>query len=316
MKKAFAFVGAKKFVAMTGIKTPSGEKPTSLTKITDALLDYWKGIFNHEPETYLPNLISNIAARYGRFAAKEPYHRIRDVTAQDLISAISHMKASGAAGPGGWRVPELKSLPAQAWVEFQWLTHLYETSRFPDALRELYVTLIPKSDQTSCPEPHDVRPIAVASSVYRAYSRAKSQTLREAVNDYLSPCQHGAREGHSLQQAVSRVLARIEEAKCRQSHNHQWHGFSLDISKCFDTLPSCAIEEILAMTGIDQTVAARIQQMVTGMRRRWRLPGRCLSRHIDVQRGLPQGCSLSVLVANLYMSLIGASHHGGFARTH
>ena len=218
------------------------------------------------------------------------------------------MKASGAAGPGGWRVPELKSLPSQAWVEFQWLTHLYETSGFPEALRELYVTLIPKSDQTSCPEPHDVRPIAVASSVYRAYSRAKSQTLREAVNSYLSPCQHGAREGHSLQQAVSSVLARVEEAKCHhQSHNHQWHGFSLDISKCFDTLPSCAIEEILTLTGIDQTVAARIQQMVTGMRRRWRLPGRCLSRHIEVQRGLPQGCSLSVLVANLYMSLL--VHH-------
>ena len=63
MKKAFAFVGAKKFVAMTGVKAPNGEKPTSLSKITEALLEYWKGIFNHEPETYLPNLISNIVVQ-------------------------------------------------------------------------------------------------------------------------------------------------------------------------------------------------------------------------------------------------------------
>ena len=181
-----------------------------------------------------------------------------------------------------------------------YLIHLYEVSTFSSALKEMYITLIPKKDGDCCPGAHQVRPISVTSAVYRA----KTETMSRILDGFLHPCQYGARAGRSLHHAVAKVTSRLEQGKRGTRH---WSGVSIDICKCFDTLPTGASATILRMGGVDDTTAIRTQKVVASMRRRWRLPGSTLSALLPSDRGLPQGCSLSVMVANAYIALL--VHH-------
>ena len=302
-KKAYSFVAAKHFASTQGVKSADGETALTAAQATATLQGYWRDIYNHEPETDCGVLCANVEARYHKYA--QPQQRmVPDVSDRDIADAVAHLKLSGAPGPGGWRPADLKALPHQAWVELMHLAHLYEVDHFPAAMREMYVTLISKLEEGETPGPQDLRPIAVGSSVYRVYSRARAAKIAPVVEDFMHKSQFGARAGKSLHQPIAMIATRIDEGLRGKRH---WHGLSLDIMKCFDTLPVCAVAQLLQMAGADQTTAERTQATIASLRKRWRLPARTLSDYIQQDRGLPQGCSLSVLMANLYIALL--MHH-------
>ena len=217
----------------------------------------------------------------------------------DLASAIAAMRSSASPGPGGWRICELKSLPAMAWEEYSHMLHLYERAGMPMPLREIWVSLLPKSDEKAFPSAHDVRPISVGASMYRLYSRAKAATLQPLMAKNLHPGQWGGRPGRGVMQAVTEVVSEIEYAKAKQL---DLMGISLDIQKFFDAVPTTSVATLLMLTGADEGTAIMIQQVMMGMRRRWKLPNRTLTEYIKIQRGVAQGCSLSLMIANILIA--------------
>ena len=188
---------------------------------------------------------------------------------------------------------------------------LLEHEHFPVALQEVWISLIPKGTAQGLPAPGDLRPTAVTSALYRVYSKAKAAALGPTVEAFLHPCQWGARSQRTLQQAVASIAVPFDHAR---AGGPQWSGFSLDFSKCFDVLPSAAIASVLEIGGVDSWNAELVQRIVRSMRRRWRLPGRNLSEVLRVTRGIPQGCCMSVLVANCFMALLTKELMQGFDR--
>ena len=59
-------------------------------------------------------------------------------------------------------------------------------------------------------------------------------------------------------------------------------GLSLDLANWFDSIPTRAVTTLLHLAGIHIGTAQIIENMVSGMRRRWRLPGRTLSSYPEV----------------------------------
>ena len=306
LKKPFAYVTNKRLLSVASIKNADGSTPINELEMEEALGDFWNPIFNPTRPVDEKLLNDQVLAKYWKWGRCE---RVApDISYQALQSAVLSMRSSSSPGPGGWRVCELKSLPTQCWIELSFLVHLFEHETFPRALQEVWISLIPKGEGGQSASPGDLRPIAVAGSVYRAYSRAKACALSPVIEDFLHPCQHGARPGRCLHHGVAAIATALESSKAGSS---QWHGFSLDFSKCFDMLPSSVIATVLALAGVDAWNAALVQRIVTSMQRRWRLPGRNLSQVLRVGRGIPQGCSMSVLVANLFISLLVKELHVG-----
>ena len=300
LKKAYKYVVSKKFATIAHIKDSQGSIPTNEGEFVRTLHDFWDTVFSPPGQRSPADTDALIMSRYQRWSQDQL--PTEDVSWQMLEESIKHMSPAAAPGPGGWRVTELKGLPKQAWVEMMDMVHLFEREGFPQAWKQLWITLIPKKAHDSMPSAGELRPIAVASAAYRVYSRAKAMTLRPILEEFLDESQWGARPGRSLYQAVSAVASKLEVE--RDNKQAAWFGISVDFKKCFDSMPYTSIGCILTLAGVDHTVACRIQEMVSQMTRRWRLPGRNLSDEFKVGRGIPQGCSLSVQVANAYMALL------------
>ena len=302
LKKSFAYVTNKRLTSLSSVRKPDGSIPTSEREFFDTLMQFWGPIFSPKDQMSAPDLSALVDYKYSEWWAADG--NIGDVTHTMLADAAASMKLSSSPGPGGWRVAEVRALPQQAWVEMMFLIHIYEKEGFPEAMQEVWISLIPKSQLEEHPAPGDLRPIAVASSLYRVYSRAKARALSNTVESFLHPSQWGARPQRSLHQAVASVATRLEQAPITHKH---WHGFSLDFQKCFDSMPSSAIASVLMIAGVDTFNAELVQRIVQSMKRRWRMPGRTLSPLLDVTRGIPQGCSLSVLVANVFIASLSRS---------
>ena len=242
---------------------------------------------DHDPRfSYYP-MQYNLTAQLSREDLEKPRKPRNMQTA--ILHAVSQMRTSTATGPANWRLLELRSLPKQAWIEFSFLVHLFEHEHFPVALQEVWISLIPKGTALGLPAPGDLRPIAVTSTLYRVYSKAKAAALGPRVEAFLHSCQ------------------------CHPLLFLAPNGADLAwISASAST--SAAIASVLEIGGVDSWNADLVQRIVRSIRRRWRLPGRNLSEVLRVSRGIPQGCCISVLVANCFLALLTKELMRGFDR--
>ena len=100
-----------------------------------------------------------------------------DVSEDEAISAIRHMKAKTALGPDGLLAPLIKNLlykptnpddapPIATALASLW-TRCIRERRIPHAWRKSHITLLPKNERGLAGDPSAMRPIAVASILYR-----------------------------------------------------------------------------------------------------------------------------------------------------
>ena len=262
--------------------------------MTQVLNAFWEKIYScdacHPPE----QMATLLKTKY--LGTPMPSQWIPDVLAADLASAVKDMRSAASAGPGGWTIAQLKTLPIWAWHDFSSMLHLYERHGLPGPLKEIWVALLPKGDELVSPRADDVRPIAVSSSLYRLYSKAKAATMMSTIEQYLHAQQWGGRPQRSVMQGVAQVVTRVEAARLS---GQPCVGLSIDIKKFFDCIPTAAVSLLLEHAGVDVGTAQIVQNLVCGMQRRWRLPGRTLSPYIQISRGVAQGCTSSVMLANI-----------------
>ena len=90
---------------------------------------------------------------------------------KDLFETVGELKAKSMRGADGWSYGELKMIPEVAFASlaaiFGWIE---SKGRWPVTLAQWFIILLRKSEADT-PSWSDVRPITVASSLYRLWAR-------------------------------------------------------------------------------------------------------------------------------------------------
>jgi hypothetical protein len=209
----------------------------------------WAPIFRLYADTPEPDW-ERFAARFGQYVQRVPM-RLADLTAADLRRTLGSQSSKSAAGMDGWRVAELKALPDFLLGQLAALLNAVErTGRWPAALERALISLIPKGEGG---EPLAMRPISVASAVYRLWAATR---LRDAITwqeGWIHRGQHGFRHDHGTIDVYWALALRVEDALLSGT---PLSGLMLDYSKCFDRLPHGIMLRLAAESGADDRLLA------------------------------------------------------------
>lgn len=227
---------------------------------------YWGPLFSREsPDDQRPV----VAVRAPQWDVVLP------ITETEVKQTVKSMRTSSAAGPDGITVRLLRSCPARL------LTQVYNlwllTGVIPTALKHARTTLIPKTPDAA--EPAKFRPITVASTMVRAFTKIMASRAAEACP--LGPEQRafiradGAAENTTLLETVIR------------SSEHQRQPLSiawLDVAKAFDSVSHATIVRCAKRAGLPPPALELIRSLYQGATTELRR-----GCHIQTTRGVRQG---------------------------
>ena len=210
------------------------------------------------------------------------------MSGSDLRSAVDKIAAHSACGADGWRRCELLALPACFWdLLAQVLYGMAASGTWHPCLRTVVTTLIPKKASVDfLTDPAGLRPISVASVVYRAWSGVVAQRLHAVLECSLPSCSHGFRTGESAQAAMASTYLRCQNASLSGCHVYL---VSYDMHKCFDSLPWRKVRDSLVECGVQPACASALHSLWSGLRRIWKLQGRFSDASFSSTNGLFQG---------------------------
>ena len=239
---------------------------------------------------------------------RAPHWRPPPITCTSLVSTLSAMKNGSAAGVDGWRVEELKSIPAQGLMELCQLLAVCETTgRMPALWAHALISLVPKVSDV--PQIHQLRPISVYSTIWRTYSKLRCSQLALHLETVLHHWQYGARVGRSPLNPINAIGFHLDNA--RLGHGPPIFGISLDIVKMCDTIPHNVVRQLLQVWNIDEVSASFWMKHFESSQHCYKLSGNYVTPTRGASRGLGQGCALSVMAANCVMSALAhvLEHH-------
>lgn len=171
----------------------NGDKNTSGRSQGAAFLfESWKNIFCG-PEGYEPKAEPFVQA-YAAWIPHNPELVTPELTAQGLKDTVRQMRRK-AAGPDQWSAEALLLLPDMAWERLtELLLQVEQVGKWPAPLVQWRLTFLPKvsADKTGVTHYHvaKVRPIAIGSLIYRAWSKHRfAQISPGMVGLLLGGCQ-------------------------------------------------------------------------------------------------------------------------------
>ena len=157
------------------------------------------------------------------------------------------------------------------------------------------------------------RPITVLISMAGLYSKVLNARLTEVVerHDILGEVQGGFRKGRGGADSVFVLHTLLWKARALKKSAHM--AF-LDITKAYDSVNREVLWAKLAKLGISGKFLNMLKTMYTGDSVDCSVNG-VITRCVYLKRGLRQGCSLSPILFNIYISSIGhdlCNHPDGF----
>ena len=201
---------------------------------------------------------------------------------------------SGSKAPGldAWDCEAFKLWPDIVWCRLcELLTAIEKCGSWPSNLLNLLVTLIPKPHGVSS---DDVRPITIASKIYRAWATHRARDLASWQSKWAPPQVYGGVSGRRSSDLYLRVALELEHA-C--SGGAPLAILLLDLSKFFDRLPWQIEYPLLDHFGCPTQVSRPKRHMATCASRWFRL-GPSVASPLLCTNGTPQGCPLSVFSVN------------------
>ena len=219
------------------------------------------------------------------------------VSPELLNGVVRAAKASTAAGPDGWHVHELQALPIQAWQQFALIIERAEgQGRIPVDLTHSWTALIPP-EELPC-APLKLRPIAILPVLWRIWAKAYLQELQPWLQEAMPPTIHSYMKQRSAASAATRLAAKVENIQA-DPLAPPYYLAGLDASKAFPSASRQQVEVTLKWMGFPPRIWKLISSVYDQGQTRFRIMGRVASPSAHhLQRGLHQGCPLSVLSFN------------------
>ena len=233
--------------------------------------------------------------KYGEHIPRKPVEDF-EYTAEDFIAQLDRMKES-FAGFDGWTRKALRILPMKAWQDRARIENLAkDVGTLPDAYLHAPLPMLPKG-QALRPEQH--RGITIFSMVHRVVIGALWTKLQPWQESWIHPSQHGGRKGGEHLADAWDLQMSIEEAATKAT---PLAGALLDYEKFFDYFQPDLVQGMLKKAGLPEGIANQIHYMYKNLQRRYIKVAGTFGGVIRQSNGVGQGCSMSLSVANLYVT--------------
>lgn len=203
---------------------------------------------------------------------------------------------SNNSSPGPDDIPNsfIKNLPDSG---IKYLLSLYNfiwlNQSFPDLWREAIVIPIPKPKK-DISKASNYRPISLTCNLCKILEKIIGRRLRWKLESeqLISPNQSGFREFRSTLDH----LGSIEEEICSAFAN-QLHLIlvSMDLEKAYETVPTAKVIQTCVELGLKGNTLAFISNFLSGRKLKVRINDQ-LSDSVELEKGLPQGSVMSVIL--------------------
>ena len=182
------------------------------------------------PEGYEPKAEPFVQA-YAAWIPHNPELVTPELTAQGLKDTVRQMRRK-AAGPDQWSAEALLLLPDMAWERLtELLLQVEQVGQWPAPLVQWRLTFLPKVSAAKTGVTHvaKVRPIAIGSLIYRAWSKHRFAQISPGLVGLLHQRQVGGLPGIGAEM----MLAALQNQTDAATHPY---GMSLDYKKAFDSV--------------------------------------------------------------------------------
>ena len=244
---------------------------------------YWQREFEQVGEAPWQEMLESLPA--------VPEGAYAEITFEDWKDALRFAKSSSMRGTCGWSVGELKKLPQAVVMP---LLHLFNQiekgTTWPKQLQQWLVVLLRKEE--GIPEWSSVRPISVASVVYRLWARIRTRQLMVICQSSALPTDGPRLSTRSLWGYVADFVA--EEMHAGKAPT----GLVLDIIKAFNVLCRPLVADAMRHCGVPQLLVQAWMRALEGMERYVLVAGnvyRADASHRTSTAGVPEGDPLSVI---------------------
>ena len=215
-----------------------------------------------------------------------------------MLASLAKVMKKGTHGCDSWTIREIQKLPEAAWSDF---LRLY-TSVWPRNPPELLIlkrrTPIEKN-RTGVPDPGQVRPIDVFSTLLRLVSTCLCALLRIWLRQVTHDSQTATHGG-----ILHSVTALAFWTECTLNCVMPVYAVSLDLSMMFNMLSPKVAGKLAEVAGLHEDVVDLLTWPLCHSKSVWKLPGNMVNPVVQAQRGLPQGMASSVLLAELVIACL------------
>ena len=220
------------------------------------------------------------------------------VSAEDLAASVARRSPDSSAGLDGWRAAELRALPVPVFRLLAYLFQQVELGRWP--MPRIFGTArLAVLDKGAGPSPLSKRLIAVLPICYLAWSSARFRASTAWQRTVLPPEVVGGVPGRRVEDITHHMALDLHEARATDT---PFAGIQVDRSKCFDRLMPRQIVALLTALGFPAAVARAWCGNYDGFRRFLSWRGAVHPEPLANHNGIAQGCSMSVLAANVLMT--------------
>jgi len=205
------------------------------------------------------------------------------------------MREHSSPGLRGVPIAVWRSLPEEILAQVAELLNLIEKEQcWPVEFIQAFVTMIPKASGGS--RPQDQRPITVLDVLYRLWGKGiVMEWTPQLQSSYLG----SAAMGFRAQSSTLHLAQLLSDLMVHQSRRRAplWLA-SLDIEKCFPSLPWWAVFGVLSYIGVNSHVVSCFRSFYTQLRQHFRY-GAVDGSEWHVANGLAQGCPASPDLLNI-----------------
>ena len=300
--------GSRKFI-FQHLKHKSCEEPPNLItdkegnilyQPLDALAEFnsqWDQVFGANALHDNPQTILRVIWPYVSHLSHQPH--VPDITARDLYDQIHRRKPEAAPGLDGWRTAELQRLPWFAFVPVALLFNQIEKelTPLPQVLTIAKQMVLNKNGD---PSPMQKRLITLLPALLLSYSGLRLRQLQSWQPSILPTNLCGAIKGRTMTAVHTQLRLDLDIAK---RDSTPLVGLKLDKSKCFDRLIPAMAGVLMLAFGLPRGIVHFFIQMYANLRRHLALRGWISPVATTASNGVAQGCSLSLIAVNLFMSV-------------
>ena len=282
------------------LKRPDGSLTGDPNEILSLLSSHVQNIYTTHKDIDEDQLFRNFCSNYRDSinALKTPAS-VPELTALELWKAFQNKPDFKASGVDQWQVKELKSLPICAWEAIALFYKLVEaTGVWPASFKIISITAIPKGENDWTPD--STRAIAISSIFYSHWASTRFRHLSSWVSHIAPASLLGGLPKRSAVESEIGLSSELFESELFEGEARM--VIFIDRFKCFDLLMPRFCLALSQELGLPLQIAKAVNGFYHGQIKCFKL-GQAFGDKVLHCNGVLQGCSFSVLFANLIFSV-------------
>ena len=290
------------------LRCPDNSLTGDPNEILAMLTSHIEKIYSTHEGVNEQQLFDDFCSKYSNCidALRNPAH-IPDLDAKELWAAFQSKPDHKASGLDQWKVSEIKALPECAWQILALFYRLVEaTGQWPASFKMVSITAIPKEENNWTPE--TTRAIAIASIFYSHWASIRFKHLSHWSSSIAPASLLGGLPHRSAVESEVSLSSELFEHELFEGEARM--VVFVDRLKCFDLLLPGFCIALAKKLGLPDKIAKAVAGFYRGQVKFFKL-GHAYGNRVLHCNGVLQGCSFSVLFANLVFSVF-AKHMESF----